>query len=79
MQDVEECVAAMRAETPGQSRGKGIHGVGMQRDVGVMLEGGTPGWVDALNDGVCALMIEKKEAVRRLSALATRCTCAAAS
>jgi hypothetical protein len=23
----------------------------MQRDVGVMLEGGTPAWVDALNDG----------------------------
>ena len=69
VQDVEECVAAMRAETPGQSRGKGIHGVGMQRDVGVVLEGGTPGWVSALNDGVCALMIEKKQAVDDLVSL----------
>ena len=39
VQDVEECVRATRAEAPGQSRGQGIHGVGMQRDVGVVLEG----------------------------------------
>ena len=37
VQDVEECVKATRSECPGQSRGQGIHGVGMQRDVGVVL------------------------------------------
>eukprot|EP01047_Picozoa_sp_COSAG01_P103743 COSAG01_NODE_33163_length_569_cov_0.691489_2_plen_102_part_01 len=51
------------------SRGVGIHGVGMQRDVGVVLEGGTPAWVNANNDAVCALMIEKKQAVDDLEQL----------
>jgi 2-keto-3-deoxy-L-rhamnonate aldolase RhmA len=63
VQEVEECVKATRSECPGQSRGQGIHGVGMQRDVGVVLEGGTPAWVQAQNDAVCAIMIEKKQAV----------------
>ena len=64
--EVEECVAAVRAEMPGLSRGTGIHGVGMQRDVGVVLEGGTPAWTNALNDAVICLMIEKKQAVDNL-------------
>jgi 2-keto-3-deoxy-L-rhamnonate aldolase RhmA len=51
------------------SRGVGIHGDGMQRDVGVVLEGGTPAWVNANNDAVCALMIEKKQAVDDLEQL----------
>lgn len=69
VQDVEECVKATRSECPGQSRGQGIHGVGMQRDVGVVLEGGTPAWVQAQNDAVCALMIEKRQAVDDLEQL----------
>src|SRR2546426_11488720 len=64
--DVEECVRAVRAEAP---HAKGRHGVGMRRDVGFVLEGGSPAFVQALDDGVGALMIEKKTAVENLEAL----------
>jgi 4-hydroxy-2-oxoheptanedioate aldolase len=65
-EDVEECVRAVRAETP-EARGK--HGVGMRRDVRFVLEGGTPAFVKALDDAVIALMIEKASAVENLEAL----------
>jgi 4-hydroxy-2-oxoheptanedioate aldolase len=64
--DVEECVRAVRAEAP---HAKGRHGVGMRRDVGFVLEGGSPGFVQALDDAVVALMIEKAPAVENLEAL----------
>src|SRR5438874_13322453 len=64
--DVEECVRAVRAEAP-HSRGR--HGVGMRRDVGFVLEGGSPAFVQALDDAVVALMIEKDSAVENLEAL----------
>ncbi len=62
--DAEECVRATRAESPAT---RGIHGVGMRRDVGFVLDVGTPAFVQALDDAVVALMIEKKrpEAVAR--------------
>jgi 2-keto-3-deoxy-L-rhamnonate aldolase RhmA len=66
VEDVEECVRAVRAETP-QARGR--HGVGMRRDVSFVLEGGTPAFVQALDDAVVALMIEKACAVENLEAL----------
>ena len=65
-EDVEECVRAVRAETP-EARGK--HGVGMRRDVRFVLEGGTPAFVKALDDAVVALMIEKASAVENLESL----------
>lgn len=64
--DVEECVRAVRAETP-QARGR--HGVGMRRDVAFVLEGGMPAFAQALDDAVVALMIEKAPAVENLEAL----------
>jgi 4-hydroxy-2-oxoheptanedioate aldolase len=64
--DVEECVRAVRAETP-QARGR--HGVGMRRDVGFLLEAGQPAFAAALDDAVVALMIEKAPAVENLEAL----------
>jgi 4-hydroxy-2-oxoheptanedioate aldolase len=64
--DVQECVRAVRAETP-QARGR--HGVGMRRDVGYVLEPGSEGFVKALDDAVVALMIEKQSAVEDLEAL----------
>jgi 4-hydroxy-2-oxoheptanedioate aldolase len=64
--EVEECVRAVRAEAP---HAKGRHGVGMRRDVGFVLEGGSPAFVQALDDAVIALMIEKKSAVEDLEAL----------
>jgi len=64
--DVEECVRAVRADTP---HAKGWHGVGMRRDVRCVLEGGSPAFVQALDDAVVALMIEKGPAVENLEAL----------
>jgi 4-hydroxy-2-oxoheptanedioate aldolase len=64
--DVRECVRAVRAETPGRD---GLHGVGMRRDVGYVLEGGSPAFVEALDRAVIALMIEKRQAVENLDAI----------
>jgi 2-keto-3-deoxy-L-rhamnonate aldolase RhmA len=66
VEDVRECVRAVRAETPQTG---GVHGCGMRRDVRFVLEGGSPAFVQALNDAVIALMIEKKSAVENLEAL----------
>jgi 4-hydroxy-2-oxoheptanedioate aldolase len=66
VEDVQECVQAVRAETPAAG---GIHGVGMRRDVRFVLEGGSPAFVEALDESVVALMIEKKSAVDDLEAL----------
>ncbi|MCI0684789.1 MAG: aldolase/citrate lyase family protein [Gemmataceae bacterium] len=64
--DVEACVKAVRAEAPASG---GLHGVGMRRDVGYVLECGTPAFVKALDDAVVAVMIEKAAAVDNLDAL----------
>jgi 2-keto-3-deoxy-L-rhamnonate aldolase RhmA len=64
--DAELCVAAVRAETPGTG---GRLGVGMRRDVGTVLEGGSPAYVEALNDVVIAVMVEKRECVEDLDAI----------
>lgn len=64
--DVEACVKAVRAESPQTG---GWHGVGMRRDVGYVLECGGPAFVQALEDAVVAVMIEKKTAVEDLEAL----------
>jgi 4-hydroxy-2-oxoheptanedioate aldolase len=64
--DAEACVAAVRAETPGTG---GRLGVGMRRDVGTVREGGSPAYVEALNDVVIAVMVEKRECVEDLDAI----------
>ncbi|MSR58627.1 MAG: 2,4-dihydroxyhept-2-ene-1,7-dioic acid aldolase [Planctomycetaceae bacterium] len=64
--DVEECVRAVRADSP---QGGGRHGVGMRRDVGFVLECGSPAFEQALGDAVIALMIEKASAVENLESL----------
>lgn len=66
VEDARECVRAVRAETPTAG---GLHGVGMRRDVSFVLEGGSPAFVQALDDAVVALMIEKKQAVEDLEAI----------
>jgi 2-keto-3-deoxy-L-rhamnonate aldolase RhmA len=63
VEDAHACVAAVRAETPNSG---GRLGVGMRRDVGTVLEGGSPAYVEALNDVVIAVMIEKRECVEAL-------------
>src|SRR5207247_2323107 len=55
--DVEECVRAVRAEAP---HVRGRHGGGMRRDVGFVLDGGPPAFVQALDCAVVALRVEKK-------------------
>src|SRR5512143_193877 len=60
--DVHDCVRSVRPETPETG---GLFGVGMRRHT-YMLYGGTPEYVNALNDTVVAIMIEKKQAVEQL-------------
>ncbi|HEX3990951.1 MAG TPA: aldolase/citrate lyase family protein [Acetobacteraceae bacterium] len=64
--DAHACVAAVRAETPGTG---GRLGVGMRRDVGTVRDGGSPAYVDALNEVVIAIMVEKRECVEDLDAI----------
>jgi len=61
--EARECVRLVRAETP---EAGGVHGAAMRRNVGYVLEGGRQGWVDAMNDVVIAIMIEKKGAIENL-------------
>jgi 2-keto-3-deoxy-L-rhamnonate aldolase RhmA len=63
VEDAHACVAAVRAETPNSG---GRLGVGMRRDVGTVLEGGSPAYVDALDEVVIAVMVEKHECVENL-------------
>jgi 2-keto-3-deoxy-L-rhamnonate aldolase RhmA len=66
VEDARACVAAVRAETPGTG---GRLGVGMRRDVGTVREGGSPAYVEALNEVVIAVMVEKRECVEDLDAI----------
>ena len=62
-EDARECVQIVRSEHP---EAGGIHGACMRRNVGYVLESGRPTWVQAMNDVVIALMIEKKPAMENL-------------
>jgi 2-keto-3-deoxy-L-rhamnonate aldolase RhmA len=65
VEDAKLAVDAVRAETTlvRGVRGRGRLGVGMRRDVGTVREGGSPAYVDALNEVVIAIMVEKKSCV----------------
>src|SRR6478752_7885701 len=65
VEDAKAAVDAVRAETTMAqgARGRGRLGVGMRRDVGTVRTGGTPDYVDALNEVVIAIMVEKKSCV----------------
>ncbi len=60
LEDAHACVRAVRAETPGRN---GLMGVGMRRDVGMIIEAGSQAYVNALDDVVIALMVEKRQCV----------------
>lgn len=64
--EAEECIMAVRAETPLTG---GLHGARHGRDVGVHLEAGSPAFVQALEDTVIALMVEKKGAIENLESI----------
>ncbi len=61
--DVRECVSLVRSETPDAG---GTHGAGMRRNVGYVSYAGSEHWVQAMNDVVIAIMIEKKGAMDEL-------------
>ncbi len=65
-EDVEEAVRAVRAETPEIG---GQHGVNMRRYARFGAEAGTEDFVQALEDAVIAIMIEKDPAVENLEAM----------
>ncbi|MBS0521227.1 MAG: 2,4-dihydroxyhept-2-ene-1,7-dioic acid aldolase [Proteobacteria bacterium] len=71
VEDARVAVDAVRAETTlaAGARGRGRMGVGMRRDVGVVRHGGQPAYVEALNDVVIAIMVEKKSCVDDLDAI----------
>ena len=71
VEDAKTAVNAVRAETTMAKgvRGRGLLGVGMRRDVGVVRQGGQPAYVEALNDVVIAIMVEKKSCVDDLDAI----------
>ena len=71
VEDAKLAVDAVRAETTMArgARGRGRLGVGMRRDVGSVREGGTPAYVNALNEVVIAIMVEKKSCVDDLEAI----------
>ena len=62
VEDARECVRTVRPETPDAG---GMHGVGVRRSA-YMTSAGTPEYVQALNDIVVALMIEKRTAVEQM-------------
>jgi 2-keto-3-deoxy-L-rhamnonate aldolase RhmA len=66
VEDARESVAAARAETP---RTKGLMGAAMRRDVGYVLGPGSKEYVQQLEEGVVALMIEKEAAIENLEAI----------
>lgn len=68
-EDARACVAAVRAETLNPRRGRGLLGVGMRRDVGTIREAGSPAYVEALNDAIVAIMVEKRQCVEDLEAI----------
>ncbi|MCA0249897.1 MAG: 2,4-dihydroxyhept-2-ene-1,7-dioic acid aldolase [Proteobacteria bacterium] len=71
VEDAKAAVDAVRAETTMAkgARSRGRMGVGMRRDVGTVREGGTPAYVDALDEVVIAIMVEKKSCVDDLDAV----------
>ena len=71
IEEAKAAVNAVRAETTMAKgvRGRGLMGVGMRRDVGMVRQGGQPAYVEALNDVVIAIMVEKKSCVDDLDAI----------
>lgn len=60
--DVRDCIRSVRPDTPDAN---GFYGVGARRHA-LPLYGGTPAYVQALNNVVVAIMIEKGPAVESL-------------
>lgn len=67
VEDAKEAVAGMRAETPNSG---GLAGVSMTRDMGYVFPNvELTDFVKATEDGIVAIMIEKKPAIENLDAI----------
>ncbi len=66
VEDAHECVGSVRAESPDSG---GMHGASMRRNVQFGGDAGSPEFIQAMDDVVIALMIEKAPAVENLEAL----------
>jgi len=60
VEEAKKCVRIVRAETPETN---GTNGASNSRNVGYYIESGSQEYVNAMDDVIVALMIEKKEAV----------------
>jgi 2-keto-3-deoxy-L-rhamnonate aldolase RhmA len=68
VEDAQKAVASARADTP---KTGGIAGAGMRRDVGYVMEPGSVNYVQSLEDGVVAFMIEKPSTMENLEEILT--------
>lgn len=66
VEDAQDCVAAVRLETPSQG---GTHGVNLRRYTRFGKDLGTPDFLKSHEDAVVVLMIEKDPAVKNLEAI----------
>lgn len=65
-EEVQACVSYVRAPTPGSG---GLHGASQRRNVGYIIENGSPEWVKAMDEVVIDIMIESGKAVDNLEAI----------
>jgi len=61
--EVKECIRYVKPLTPQDG---GLHGCGMRRNVGYVIESGSEAWVQATRDVVIEIMIESAQAVEQL-------------
>jgi len=62
-EEVKECIRYVRPLTPEDG---GLHGCGMRRNVGYVLESGSVAWVQAMRNVVIEVMIESASAMEQL-------------
>jgi len=62
-EEVKECIRAVRPGTPEDG---GVHGCGIRRSGGYLLDVGNEAWVKAMREVVIGIMIEKVSAIEHL-------------
>jgi len=62
-EEVKECISYVRPLAPEDG---GLHGCGMRRNVGYVLESGSKEWFQAMRDVVVEIMIESARAMENL-------------